>query len=200
MWGTRVPGYLSPALGLGVVLLIASLVGIHAWYSAVRWVRRRGYPDRQPDDRVRQWTRRANVAALAFAVIVLTRPMLYAGFWLSKPWMDRKAQAILAQPFSTPVHTGGGPRGLYLVGHCKRCPHGVKIVLRSPNSRVTYDQGAGFFFRIAPGECQRFNIGQPLGAGGTLSMSKLARASCPWCVYSHARGAASTSNRGAILF
>jgi hypothetical protein len=166
MWGTRVPGYLSPALGFGIISLVASLIGVHAWYRAVRWVQRRGYPDRQPDDRVRQWKRGVNLALIVFVVIVLTRPMLYAGFWVSKPWMDRKVQAILAQPFSIPVLAdGGGPRGLYLVSHCKRCPHGVKIVLRSPNSHVTYDQGPGFFFRTEPGECQRFNIGRPLGDG-----------------------------------
>jgi hypothetical protein len=158
-----VPGYHSPALGLGIILLVASFVGIHAWHSAVQLVRRRGYPDRQPDDRVRRWTRWANCAALAFIVIMLTRPMLYAGFWLSKPWMDRDAQAVLAEPFSTPAWGNEGLRGVYVISHRRRCPHGVKLIVKTPHSR--WDAGPGFFFRTEPGECHRFNVGRPLGGG-----------------------------------
>ena len=166
LWGTRVPGYSSDALRLGIILLVGSFVGIRAWHAAVQLVRRRGYPDGQPDDRVQQWRREVDLAALAFVVVLLARPTLYGGFWLSKPWMDRQAQAALAEPFSQPAPWIGASRGVYYVTRARRCPHGVKLLLEdSSRYRGGWDGGPGFFFRTEPGECYRFNIGQALGGG-----------------------------------
>lgn len=169
LWGTRIPGYGDAALWLGVILLVSAIVSTWARNAAVAFVRRRGYADRQPDERFIRWRRQANVAALVFVAVVVIRPALYGCFWLSKPWMDRQARAILTQPFATPARGGGGVRGLHNVSHVKRCPHGVKIVIRSTRVRFDTDSGPGFFYRIEAGECERFEIGQPLGGGWYVS-------------------------------
>ena len=162
-WGTSIPGFEHFWLRLGAVLLISTLAGVIAWKWALNVVRRRGYPDGGVGPEWDRWWRTVSRMSALALVLVLLRPTMYARFWLSYPWLAPVAARIEAQPFSKSAPYVGKVRGLFYIGHTRRCPHGVKIKV-TPKSNH-HDGGPGFFHRTDAGRCERFDLDWPLGGG-----------------------------------
>ncbi len=166
-WVTSTPGWDDGFLYLGAILLLSCVLSLGVWWGAILYVRRRGYAEERVIVAFDQhWRKVARAAAIAMVLVIL-RPMLFMRFWISRPWLDRVAQRILAQPFSQSTPYIGQVRGLYRIGDTRRCPHGVKLMLTQSYGGI--DGGPGFFYRVAPGDCTRFEIGMPLGDGWYVS-------------------------------
>lgn len=162
-WGTRIPGLDSPALIVGAILFGGCVLGGLAWLLSLRFIHRRGYPDRGEAKHLR-WFVRNCVLTLAIAgLLLLFRPALYASFWISYPWLNETARQIDAQPFQIPAPSVDRQRGLYRVSYARRCPHGVKLKVIDDGAFT--DAGPGFFLCTHPGECSRFKLARPLGRG-----------------------------------
>jgi len=125
-------------------------------------VERAGYPTEQMRASLGRMWRKLKRVGIVCAILLILRPTLFVRFWISLPWLQRRADAILAQPFQKSPPYIGGMVGLYQVGPTRRCPHGVKLMLENRPG----DGGAGFVY-VADDrtECSRFSHGLPLGGG-----------------------------------
>lgn len=162
-WGTRVPGWSHPALHLGILLIFAAAVAMLPWRAALARVRGFGYDIAAPRAAYMRWGRRVGRAAIVMLLLIALRPTMYLCFWASRPWLQPVADGVLAQPFAKSAPFIRQPRGLYYVGHTRRCPHGVKLFVTRP--RYYGDAGPGFVYLASPGACARFDFKYPLGGG-----------------------------------
>jgi hypothetical protein len=177
-WGTSMPGWRDLSMWVGIILLCAACAGGIAWTTAVGRITRCGFYDRGLFDESRRRQQGVWRMVAIGVVLIVLRPSLYARFWISEPWLERAAAAIDAQPFSQAAPSIGEVRGLYVIGATRRYPHGVKLktgffpeasAWRDDVSQYPYDAGPGFFHRIHPGECERFELSWPLGGGWYVS-------------------------------
>lgn len=118
--------------------------------------------------------RRTAILLGVIVIVVLLRPAMFVGFWVSRPALQRMADEVMAQPFVTAGKYDCGRCGVFYADSAQRCPHGVRIAIETWDSSPTSMQrlalrGGGFVYKPEPGECAKFDVGLPLGAGWYVS-------------------------------
>jgi hypothetical protein len=171
-YGTRVPGWASLALQAGVLVAAGCAVGWACMSLARRALRRRGY--HHDEERFAAARGRMAIALVAVVLVVALRPVMVVGFWISRQAMQRVADEVMGQNFATAGKRDVGRCGLYYAQGVRRCPHGVRIGVNtwdSDDANMLHlgVSGGGFFYKPEPGECDKFEVGLPLGGGWYVS-------------------------------
>ncbi len=154
-WGSGIPGWESRVLWVGLIGWGACFLGYWLGLLAAQRVRRWNLPLRTMLDDPKL---RSSLIVLALTVLIpILRPTLYVNFAINKGAMDRFAQGVLSEPFSTPARYVTNDVGWMTIAKARRCPHGVALFTTGA-AWFGYDDGAGFFYLNDAGECSRFHL------------------------------------------